>query len=543
MRLRKLWLSNYRALQDVVIEFPDPREMDIGIPLPPIHLLLGVNGTGKTAVLRALASVFDALDGRRAPGISFELCYQVTRGREPVEVEITGDGRGTLSGVDFQVRQANQPPEALDPVDWPSYLPSQILVYTSGSLDEWCFLSADARDERSEEEERSELLRQVTEAGGEIQEVTGVRDLLDFVATRPVMEEVIPSRTRLFTDEDLELALLATLAIQEEQDVATQRGEIYRRAGVKRLRAFALRLEPLANRAQEGVILEQVDLLVRGLLQDRLEEDAGLKRRLDDLLTWTPPVLPAKLLDRVRQLARLATHRHRNSDGSYHLVFELDAETLLALGGSQGLFATSKQFFDFLADLRERGVLTQADMILEKTDLDEPILSRHLSDGEHEFLGRMALFLLMRQENTLFLLDEPEMHFNDVWKRELVDLLATTLEGFDSTVLLSTHSSIVVSDIAHPQLVLLVKDENGCARVEEVNMPTIGTDPSEIMMYLLNTDDSIGRRVFEQLDKLIQREWKPEERERLERLIRHLGPGYHRAELRSIWRELGALQD
>ena len=67
MRLRDLWLANYRALQDVAINFPDPGEMDIGIPLPPIHLLLGVNGTGKTAILRALAGIYTALDERRAP--------------------------------------------------------------------------------------------------------------------------------------------------------------------------------------------------------------------------------------------------------------------------------------------------------------------------------------------------------------------------------------------------------------------------------------------------------------------------------------------
>ena len=57
----------------------------------------------------------------------------------------------------------------------------------------------------------------------------------------------------------MELALLATLATQGEQGAAAQRDEIYHRAGVERLQAFALHLEPLATHSQEGVILEQVD--------------------------------------------------------------------------------------------------------------------------------------------------------------------------------------------------------------------------------------------------------------------------------------------
>ena len=35
----------------------------------------------------------------------------------------------------------------------------------------------------------------------------------------------------------------------------------------------------------------------------------------------------------------------------------------------------------------------------------------------------MALFVLFRADNLLIILDEPEVHFNDVWKREIVHML------------------------------------------------------------------------------------------------------------------------
>jgi len=534
MKLRSLHIAQYRTLQDVTIEFPDPQDLGVGLRLPPVHLLLGVNGTGKTAVLRSLAHIFAALDDRRAPDIPFEIRYQVMRGEKPIEVHIQGDGRGALSGVTFQIREKDSLRE-VNPGDWDGYLPDQIVVYTSGSPDEWRFLEPDARDTRNAEKEWLELVEEDPSAATE---VTGPAALLEPPAATD--GEVVPPRTRLFGDRDLTLALLATLAIDEEHPLR-QRDDLYRRAGIASLRAFSLRLEPLATRSLENVIRERLELEINALLEERLEEDPALARKLRERLAWQPPELPAQLLDRVRKLATLASHRHRNPDGSYHLYFEMDGETRLALGGTQGMFATARQFFDFLADLQTRGVLAQADLLLGRSEDDtlEPVLGCHLSDGEHEFLGRMALFLLMRQPNALFLLDEPETHFNDVWKRELVDLLADVLEGHHTTVLLSTHSSIVISDIAHPQMVLLVKDERGYTRPLNIRTPTFGADPSDIAVAVLGAGGSGGALADEELDAALKRG----DREELKRLLAIVSPGYWRFRIRSRLEELDATSD
>lgn len=544
MKLHYLWLGGYRNLQDVSVDFPEPQALPNTSPRPPIFLLLGVNGTGKTGILRALAHILSQLEERQAPGIAFELSYQIGRGGRSYEVTITGDGRGALSGIKFTIQTGESDANQLDSSDWSAYLPAQTVVYTSGNLSEWNAVlksDDDLRERRSEE--RAELLHQQLDAKHDVQEVVGFGDLLDFTAVPPVMAEVIPSRTALFTTDHLELALLATLAIQNDDNrdhhSATQQQTIYRRAGIDRLRAFSLRLEPLISQTQEGVILEQVELMMQSLLEERLEEDVALNRRLEELLSWVPPVLPKEQTERIQKLADYATHRHRNPDGSYHLLFELNDDTLLVLGGSQGLFATPKQLFDFLVDLRNRGVLARADLILDKIDLADPILSRHVSDGEHEFLGRMALFLLMRQPESLFLLDEPETHFNDIWKRELVDMLADVLKGRDSTVLLSTHSSIVISDVAHPQLVLLVKDDKGHTQVVDVQTPTFGADPSDIATNILGAPRAGGALSAEYLKMALERG----NREELEAMLGIVSPGYWRFRIRDRLESLDAVSD
>ena len=69
-----------------------------------------------------------------------------------------------------------------------------------------------------------------------------------------------------------------------------------------------------------------------------------------------------------------------------------------------------------------------------------------LSDGEQMLLGRMGLIFLLRgQDGSLLLLDEPETHFNDVWKREIVEMVDLgLLNSTDANVVVATHTSIAL---------------------------------------------------------------------------------------------------
>jgi hypothetical protein len=286
-------------------------------------------------------------------------------------------------------------------------------------------------------------------------------------------------------------------------------------------------------------LLEQLQQLV-GDLTDYPE----IAKRIEPLTSRRAPVLPEQQLQRVQALANLALRRHRRPNGSYHLLFELDPDTRLKLSADSGLFPTAVQLYEFLADMQARGVLNQADLILRKGDLPDELLDRHLSDGEYELLSRIALFRLLDQPESLFLLDEPETHFNDVWKRELVSLLASVVgPSASSTVILSTHSSIVVSDVPRRQITLLRKDENGRTEVAHGETPTLGADPSEIMVQLMGAPDSLGQDASSYLDEQLQRNWTAVDRDELEQLIRTVGPGYHRSELRTIWRRFNAPSD
>lgn len=60
-----------------------------------------------------------------------------------------------------------------------------------------------------------------------------------------------------------------------------------------------------------------------------------------------------------------------------------------------------------------------------KQGVGQPMMLKELSDGEHQLLHSLGLCLLFRNTNSLFLLDEPETHFNPHWRASFITRLAS----------------------------------------------------------------------------------------------------------------------
>ncbi len=134
MRMLEFRPRGYRALRDLPIFFAfedEPLENECSI-----RFLVGRNGTGKTTLLRFLASIFAALDEgyqRERPdspaySADFRLSYQL-RGNT-IEIRKAGQGR---SGLEFRINGARV--EGIPGKE--QVVPTNIIIYTSGDLDSW----------------------------------------------------------------------------------------------------------------------------------------------------------------------------------------------------------------------------------------------------------------------------------------------------------------------------------------------------------------------------------------------------------------------
>lgn len=150
-----------------------------------------------------------------------------------------------------------------------------------------------------------------------------------------------------------------------------------------------------------------------------------------------------------------------------------------------------------------------------KTDVAEPVMLKNLSDGEHQLLHTLGLCLLFKNTQSLFLLDEPETHFNPDWRANFVTRLHQSFSGSDGQELLvTTHTPFLISD-SRPEKVLVFNKTDGVVSVSHPDYNTLGASINKITMATFGKRETIGGHAQAMLDGLRQRFEQGEDKDQL----------------------------
>lgn len=142
-----------------------------------------------------------------------------------------------------------------------------------------------------------------------------------------------------------------------------------------------------------------------------------------------------------------------------------------------------------------------------KQGVMQPIMLKELSDGEHQLIHSLGLCLLFRGTNSLFLLDEPETHFNPAWRASFITQLGrclNTADGNNSEMLITTHSPFLISD-SQPNKVLVFnkQKDTGKIGIEHPEYNTLGASINKITHETFEKHETIGESAQQVLRQLL----------------------------------------
>lgn len=142
---------------------------------------------------------------------------------------------------------------------------------------------------------------------------------------------------------------------------------------------------------------------------------------------------------------------------------------------------------------------------VNKVGVTEPVLLKSFSDGEHQLMHTIGLCLLFKDTNSLFLLDEPETHFNPSWRANFITRLNESLgDNNKQEMLITTHSPFLISDSTLDK-VLEFEKKDGQVLVDNPEYNTLGASINRITMETFDKRETIGKRAQEIVDKFRKR--------------------------------------
>ncbi|WP_301750077.1 restriction system-associated AAA family ATPase [uncultured Erythrobacter sp.] len=157
-----------------------------------------------------------------------------------------------------------------------------------------------------------------------------------------------------------------------------------------------------------------------------------------------------------------------------------------------------------------------------------------LSDGEHQQSLILGLFSMITDHNALFLLDEPESHFNPQWRVQFVKrLLSLQVGRGEQDVLLTSHAPFVPADISREQ-VLIFKRHGDTIEVGNPEIETFGANFDRILEHCFEIRPPLSQMAQDRIEELLD----SSDIEKLEAALPQLGASVEKSFVADHLRQL-----
>jgi len=160
---------------------------------------------------------------------------------------------------------------------------------------------------------------------------------------------------------------------------------------------------------------------------------------------------------------------------------------------------------------------------------EEPITFDELSEGEQQLLTIIGLMKFTAQNESLFLLDEPDTHLNPAWCLDYLNNLITYGGNPpNSQIIMTTHSPLTFAGLDQNEVVVLERGDEGMITSQHPIYPPKGMGfqailTSEFFGLRSGIDSATLAQIDRKRDLGLKEDKTDDEREELARLDEELG--------------------
>lgn len=137
-----------------------------------------------------------------------------------------------------------------------------------------------------------------------------------------------------------------------------------------------------------------------------------------------------------------------------------------------------------------------------------------LSDGEHQLAQLLGTLCMLSSPNILFLLDEPESHFNPQWRVKFISrILNLPTKNGDrrkdsgaakQDCLLTTHAPFIPSDMQRDKVFIFSKNEEEKIQIRNPDVETFGSTFDTIIEECFGVKPPISQRSRDKIEELMK---------------------------------------
>jgi predicted ATPase len=231
----------------------------------------------------------------------------------------------------------------------------------------------------------------------------------------------------------------------------------------------------------------------------------------------------------LRLSRRVSVDFRRSTRRQFLYLYLKDLDTIRSLAKE---YSSQQELFKALESTYISELISEVRIKVKARNVDGSLTFRELSEGEQQLLMVLGLLRFTREDESLFLLDEPDTHLNPAWSIQYLEFLRNVAGSQrNSHIIMATHDPLVVAGLTKSQVQILRRDDES----GHISAEIPDEDPKGMGVAALLTSEVYGLR--SQLDlETMQRL----DRKRELAVKEPLSPG-EREELRELDHQLAGL--
>ncbi|WP_298427911.1 ATP-binding protein [uncultured Kordia sp.] len=116
-------------------------------------------------------------------------------------------------------------------------------------------------------------------------------------------------------------------------------------------------------------------------------------------------------------------------------------------------YSNHSLFFKTLESTYVSDLIEEVRIKVRKRNTDGTITFKELSEGEQQLLTVLGLIRFTKENESLFLLDEPDTHLNPLWKWKYMSMLEDLVDENDnSQIIMTTHDPLVIGGLTKEEI-------------------------------------------------------------------------------------------
>lgn len=127
------------------------------------------------------------------------------------------------------------------------------------------------------------------------------------------------------------------------------------------------------------------------------------------------------------------------------------------------------------------------------------------SSGEANILSTLLSLVPLLKDNSLILIDEPEISLHPLWQAKYIDLLNKTLGNVSGChIIIASHSPFLASDLKpHNSSVVSLKSKKGIIHSNLINKSTYGWSAEDILLNVFGMETTRNFDLYESVSEAL----------------------------------------